>query len=181
MTLRGEPSGVRPRMLSAYDSEGRELPILAQWQSTLAVRILKGERVCHLRYREIGVKVLPRGETRSIAITSDNAGLRFYADGILLKTVPPSIISYLSCRRPARGSSSAILPPAEAPGTEISTPSPCSGRHSRKASSAPARTARCFDIASPSEAEQRAYVLTNILGAWIGALMFRTPHPIVYR
>ncbi len=110
-----EPRDSLPRILSAYDSGGRELLFLAQWRSELILRILQGEKTFRLAYKEIGCHVLPRGKTQSIAVVADNAALRIYANGTLLRTVQPSVMSYLSRRQPHAWLSLGNSPTGESP------------------------------------------------------------------
>lgn len=83
---REEPSGSLPRILSAYDSDGRELFFLGQWRAGLVLRILEGERFHRLRYRETGAGGLQKDITHSIVLRSDNHALALSVDGTPART-----------------------------------------------------------------------------------------------
>lgn len=83
---REEPSGSLPRILSAYDIEGRELFFLGQWRASLVLRIFEGERLHRLRYRETGAGGLQKDVTRTIVVRSDNHGLTLFVDGVPART-----------------------------------------------------------------------------------------------
>jgi hypothetical protein len=100
---REEPSGSLPRILSAYDDEGRELFFLGQWRSQLILRILKEERLFHLHYRETGARGLLKDGTRSIVVRSDRHALTLFVDGAPARTRSGVDFSLLSDKRvPAR-------------------------------------------------------------------------------
>jgi VanZ family protein len=94
-----EPSGSLPRILSAYDGEGRELFFLGQWQSELILRILKEECLFHLRNREIGAGGLQKDVTHSIVVRSDINILTLFVDGVPAKTRSGVTFSLLSGNR----------------------------------------------------------------------------------
>ena len=96
---REEPSGSLPRILSAYDAEGRELFSLGQWRSILILRILKEERSFHLRYRDTGAGGLKKDVTHSIVVRSDNNALTLFVDGGSEKTRSGVDFSLLSDKR----------------------------------------------------------------------------------
>ncbi len=96
---REEPSGSLPRILSAYDGDGRELFFLGQWRSEVILRILKEERLFHLRYRETGAAGLQKDVTRSIVVRSDNHVLTLFVDGVPAKTRPGVSFSLLTDKR----------------------------------------------------------------------------------
>ena len=96
---REEPSGSLPRILSAYDGDGRELFFLGQWRSELILRILKEERSFHLRYRETGAGGLRKDVTHSIVLRSDNHVLTLFVDGVSAKTRSGVDFSLLSDKR----------------------------------------------------------------------------------
>jgi len=96
---REEPSGSLPRILSAYDGEGRELFFLGQWRSELILRILEEERLFHLRYRETGAGGLQKDVTRSIVVRSDHHVLTLFVDGVPAKTRSGVAFSLLSEKR----------------------------------------------------------------------------------
>lgn len=83
---REEPSGSLPRILSAYDVEGRELFFLGQWRAALVLRILEGERLYRLKYRETGAGGLQKNVTHSIVLRSDHRVLTLFVDGAPAKT-----------------------------------------------------------------------------------------------
>ena len=83
---REESSDSLPRILSAYDADGRELFFLGQWRSELILRILKEERSFHLYSREVGVEGLEKGVKRTIVVRSDNNVLTLFVDGVPAKT-----------------------------------------------------------------------------------------------
>ena len=59
---REEPFGSLPRILSAYDGDGRELFFLGQWRAELVVRILAGERLHYIAKPErVVCKRMSRG------------------------------------------------------------------------------------------------------------------------
>jgi VanZ family protein len=74
-------------MLSAVDAEGRELFFLGQWRSELILRILKEERLFHLRYRETGAGGLQKDVTRSIVVRSENRVPTLFVDGAPARTM----------------------------------------------------------------------------------------------
>jgi VanZ family protein len=96
---REEPSGSLPRILSAYDAEGRELFFLGQWRSELILRILKEEGFFHLRYRETGADGLQKDETHSIVVRSDRNALTMFVDGVAARTRSGVDFSLLSDKR----------------------------------------------------------------------------------
>jgi VanZ family protein len=96
---REEPSGSLPRILSAYDDNGRELFFLGQWRSELILRILKEERLFHLRYREAGAGGLQKDVTRSIVMRSDHHVLTLFVDGAPARTISGVDFSLLSDKR----------------------------------------------------------------------------------
>ena len=79
---REEPSGSLPRILSAYDGEGRELFFLGQWKSELILRILKEERYFHVRSLETGADGLKKDVMHSIVVRSENHDLTLFVDGV---------------------------------------------------------------------------------------------------
>lgn len=83
---REEPSGSLPRILSAYDGDGRELFFLGQWRAGLVLRILERERFHRLGYRETGAGGLRKDVTHSIVVRSDNNALTLFVDGLPAKT-----------------------------------------------------------------------------------------------
>jgi len=83
---REEPSGSLPRILSAYDGEGRELFFLGQWRAGLVVRILEGERFHRLKYRETGAGGVQKDVTHSIVVRSDDHVLTVFVDGVPART-----------------------------------------------------------------------------------------------
>lgn len=100
---REEPSGSLPRILSAYDGDGRELFFLGQWRSELILRILKEERSFQPRYRETGASGLQKDVPRSIVVRSDKNVLTLYVDGVPARTRSGVDFFLLSDkRRPAR-------------------------------------------------------------------------------
>jgi hypothetical protein len=96
---REEPSGSLPRILSAYDDEGRELFFLGQWRAELILRILTEERSFHLRYRETGAGGLQKDVTRSIVMRSDHHVLTLFVDGAPARTMSGVDFSLLSDKR----------------------------------------------------------------------------------
>lgn len=96
---REEPSDSLPRILSAYDAQGRELFFLGQWRSELILQILQDERLFHLRYRETGADGLHKDVTRSIVVRSDNHVLTLFVDGVAAKTMSGVDFSLLSDKR----------------------------------------------------------------------------------
>jgi VanZ family protein len=96
---REEPSGSLPRILSAYDGDGRELFFLGQWKSELILRILKEVRYFHIRSRETGADGLQKDVVRSIVVRSDNSVLTLFIDGIPAKTRSGVGFSLLSDKR----------------------------------------------------------------------------------
>ena len=83
---REEPSGSLPRILSAYDGEGRELFFLGQWRAELVLRILEGEHLYRLKYRETEAGGLRKDVTHSIVLRSDHRVLTLFVDGTPAKT-----------------------------------------------------------------------------------------------
>jgi hypothetical protein len=82
-----EPDSYLPRILSLYDGKESEDFFVGQWKSHLILRgkvlSAKSGRV----YREVGVRnALAKGQSRFIAITSDEKGTSIYVDGKLEKT-----------------------------------------------------------------------------------------------
>jgi VanZ family protein len=94
-----EPSGFLPRILSAYDGDGRELFFLGQWRSELILRILKEVRYFHIWSRETGADGLQKDVVRSIVVRSDNNVLTLFVDGIPAKTMSGVDFSLLSDER----------------------------------------------------------------------------------
>ena len=94
-----EPSGSLPRILSAYDGDGRELFFLGQWKSEVILRILKEERYFHIRSRETGAGGLQEDVTHSIVVRSENHALTLFVDGVPAKTSPGVDFSLLSEKR----------------------------------------------------------------------------------
>jgi hypothetical protein len=96
---REEPSSSLPRILSAYDDDGRELFFLGQWRAELILRILKEERSFHLRYCETGAGGLQKDVTRSIVVRSDNNFLTLFVDWVPARTRSGVDFSLLSDKR----------------------------------------------------------------------------------
>jgi VanZ family protein len=96
---REEPSGSLPRILSAYDGEGRELFFLGQWRSELILRILEEERYFHIQSRETGAGGLQKDVTRSIVVRSENHALTLFVDGVPAKARSGVDFSLLSKKR----------------------------------------------------------------------------------
>ena len=96
---REEPSGSLPRILSAYDGEGRELFFLAQWRAGLVLRILEGERLYRLKYRENGAGGVRKDATHSIGVRSEDHALTLFVDGAPAKTRSGVAFSLLSGER----------------------------------------------------------------------------------
>jgi VanZ family protein len=96
---REEPSGSLPRILSAYDGEGRELFFLGQWRAGLVMRILEGERLYRLEYRETGAGGLQKNVLHSIVVRSDFNTLTMYVDKVPAKTRSGVAFSLLSEKR----------------------------------------------------------------------------------
>jgi len=101
MRPREEPSGSLPRILSAYDGEGRELFFLGQWRAGLVLRIFEGERFHRLKYRETGAGGLQKQKdvTHSIVVRSENHALTLFVDGVPAKTRSGVDFSLLSEKR----------------------------------------------------------------------------------
>jgi VanZ family protein len=96
---REEPSGSLPRILSAYDGDGRELFFLGQWRASLVLRIFEGERLYRLKYRETGADGLQKDATRSIVVRSDSNALTVFVDGVPARTRSGVNFSLLSNKR----------------------------------------------------------------------------------
>ena len=96
---REEPSGALPRILSAYDGEGRELFFLGQWRAGLVLRILEKERLYRLKYRETGAGGVQKDVTHSIVVRSENHVLTLFVDGVPVKTRSGVDFSLLSEKR----------------------------------------------------------------------------------
>jgi VanZ family protein len=96
---REEPSGSLPRILSAYDGDGRELFFLGQWRAELVVGILAGERLHRLIYRETGAGGPQKDVTVSIVVRSENHVLTLFVDGVPVKTRSGVAFSLLSDKR----------------------------------------------------------------------------------
>jgi VanZ family protein len=96
---REEPSGSLPRILSAYDAEGRELFFLGQWRTGLVVRILEGEHLYRLKYRETGAGGVRKDVAHSIVVRSDNSALTVFVDGAPAKTRSGAAFSLLPEKR----------------------------------------------------------------------------------
>ena len=93
---REEPSGSLSRILSAYDGEGRELFFLGQWRAGLVLRILEGEHLYRLKYRETGAGGLQKNIPHSIVVRSDINALTLFIDGVPAKTRSGVAFSLLS-------------------------------------------------------------------------------------
>ena len=96
---RDEPSDYLPRILSVYDSGGRELFILGQWKSALNLSILERQRAYYLEYQETEVGNFHKGAKRSILLSSGATRLSVYADGKPVFTKPGFGFSLLSGNR----------------------------------------------------------------------------------
>ena len=110
-----EPSGYLPRILSAYDVEGRELFFLGQWRAGLVLRIFEEERFHRFRYRETGAGGLKKDVTHSIVVRSDNHALTLFIDGVPAKTKPGVDFSLLSDKRVPAWMILGISPSGESP------------------------------------------------------------------
>jgi VanZ family protein len=96
---REEPSDSLPRILSAYDGEGREQFFLGQWRAGLVLRILEGERLHRLKYRETGAGGIRQDATHSIVVRSEDHALTLFVDGAPAKTRSGVAFSLLSGKR----------------------------------------------------------------------------------
>jgi VanZ family protein len=96
---REEPTGSLPRILSAYDGDGRELFFLGQWRAELILRILTEERSFRLRYRETGAGGLQKDVTHSIVARSDYHVLTLFVDGVPARTRTGVDFSLLADKR----------------------------------------------------------------------------------
>jgi VanZ family protein len=112
---REEPSGSLPRIVSAYDAEGRELFFLGQWRSELILRILKEKRLFHLHYRETGADGLQKDVTRSIVVRSDRNVITLFVDGAPAKTRSGVDFSLLAGNRAPAWMILGNSPPGESP------------------------------------------------------------------
>lgn len=84
-----EPNSYLPCILSLYDGNESEEFFLGQWKSSLILRTKVLDRKSKRPFREVGVgNALPKGQSRFIAITSDEKGTCIYVDGRLEKTSP---------------------------------------------------------------------------------------------
>ncbi len=96
---REEPSGSLPRIVSAYDGDGRELFFLGQWRAGLVLRILEGERLYRFKYRETGAGGLEKDVTHSIVVRSENHALALFVDGVPARTRSGVDFSLLADKR----------------------------------------------------------------------------------
>jgi VanZ family protein len=94
-----EPSDYLPRILSAYDGEGRELFFLGQWRVDLDLKILEGERLYRLKYRETGAGGVKKDVAHSIVVRSENHALTLFVDGAPAKTRSGVDFSLLTRKR----------------------------------------------------------------------------------
>ncbi len=79
-------------ILSLYDGQLPENLLIAQWRSSLLLRVpvwdAKGQR----KYREVGIAALSRRKPRLITMTSGPAGTFFYANGAQVKALPKLLL-----------------------------------------------------------------------------------------